>query len=158
MISQSLILSYLCTECLPHAGGKTCISYCHWHFGWNLQVGMCGVMQWSRRHLKWLKFFYCPDSACLLFHINEPAHGKTYKMACAPSKDSDQPGHPPSLIRVFAVRMKKVWVLSYLLGAQRRRWSDWADAQADLSFRWAHMPFFSFCRALANLFILPIFL
>ena len=22
-------------------------------------------------------------------------------MACAPSKDSDQPGHPPSLIRVF---------------------------------------------------------
>ena len=26
---------------------------------------------------------------------------------CAPSEDSDQPGHPPSLIRVFAVRMKK---------------------------------------------------
>ena len=24
-------------------------------------------------------------------------------MACAPSEDSDQPGHPPSLIRVFAV-------------------------------------------------------
>ena len=23
-------------------------------------------------------------------------------MACAPSKDSDQPGHPPSLTRVFA--------------------------------------------------------
>ena len=30
---------------------------------------------------------------------------------CVPSKDSDQPGHPPSLIRVFAVRMKKAWVL-----------------------------------------------
>ena len=39
---------------------------------------------------------------------------------CAPSKDSDQPGHPPSLIRVFAVRMKKAWVLSYPLSAQRR--------------------------------------
>ena len=25
--------------------------------------------------------------------------------ACAPSEDSDQPGHPPSLIRVFAVRL-----------------------------------------------------
>ena len=24
---------------------------------------------------------------------------------CAPSKDSDQPGHPPSLIRVFTVRL-----------------------------------------------------
>ena len=28
----------------------------------------------------------------------EPAHDKTYKMACAPSEDSDQPVHPPSLI------------------------------------------------------------
>ena len=43
---------------------------------------------------------------------------------CAPSEDSDQPGHPPSLIRVFAVRMKKAWVLSYLLSAQWRLWSD----------------------------------
>ena len=34
----------------------------------------------------------------------EPPHDKTNKMTCAPSEDSDQPGHPPSLIRVFAVR------------------------------------------------------
>ena len=33
----------------------------------------------------------------------------------APSKDSDQPGHPPSPIRVFAVCMKKAWVHSYPL-------------------------------------------
>ena len=39
---------------------------------------------------------------------------------CAPSDDSDQPGHPPSLIRVFAVRMKKAQVLSYPLSAQPR--------------------------------------
>ena len=50
----------------------------------------------------------------------EPAHDKTYKMACAPSEDSDQPGHPPSLIRIFAVRVKKDLVLSYPLSAQRR--------------------------------------
>ena len=48
----------------------------------------------------------------------EPPRDKTNKMACAPSEDSDQPGHPPSLIRVFAVRMKKVGVLSYPLSAQ----------------------------------------
>ena len=36
---------------------------------------------------------------------------KNNKMTYAPSKDSDQPGHPPSLIRVFGVRMKKHWVL-----------------------------------------------
>ena len=58
-------------------------------------------------------------------------------MTCAPSEDSDQPGHPPSLIGVFAVRMKKHWILSCPLSAQRRLWSDWADTQADLSLRWA---------------------
>ena len=34
---------------------------------------------------------------------NEPQHDKTNKLTCAPNKDSDQPGHPTSLIRVFAV-------------------------------------------------------
>ena len=33
----------------------------------------------------------------------------------SPSKDSDQPGHLLSLIRVVTVRMKKPWVLSFLL-------------------------------------------
>ena len=43
-------------------------------------------------------------------HVCEPPHDKTNKMACAPIEDSDQPGHPPSLVRVFAVHMKKAWV------------------------------------------------
>ena len=30
----------------------------------------------------------------------EPPHDKTNKMTFVPSEDSDQPGHPPSLIRV----------------------------------------------------------
>ena len=69
---------------------------------------------------------------------------------CAPSEDSDQPGHPPSLIRVFAVHMKKHWVLSYPLSAQRRLWSDWADAHADLSLRWAHTHFVGFVMSWLN--------
>ena len=68
---------------------------------------------------------------------------------CAPSEDSDQPGHPPSLIRVFAVHMKKAWVLSYPLSAQRRLWSD-LDAQADLSLRWAHTHFVGFVMLRLN--------
>ena len=32
------------------------------------------------------------------YGIFEPSHDKTNKMTCAPSEDSDQPGHPPSLI------------------------------------------------------------
>ena len=65
-------------------------------------------------------------------------------MAYAPSKESDQPEHLPSLIRVSAVRMKKAWVLGYPLSTQRRLWSDWADAQADLGLRWAHSHFAGF--------------
>ena len=34
----------------------------------------------------------------------EPPSDKTNKMICAPSEDSDLPGHLPNLIRVFAVR------------------------------------------------------
>ena len=82
------------------------------------------------------------------------AYGKTNKMACAPSEDSDQPGYPPSLIRVFAVRTKKAWILSYPLSAQRRLWSDWTDAQADPSLRWAHMPFCWICHALAQFYLI----
>ena len=63
---------------------------------------------------------------------------------CAPSEDADQSGHPPILTRVFAVRMKKAWVFRYPLCAQRRLWSDWADAQIDLSLRWAHSHFVGF--------------
>ena len=45
---------------------------------------------------------------------------KNQQCGCAPREDSDQPGHPPSLIRVFAVHMKKAWVISYPVSAQQR--------------------------------------
>ena len=50
---------------------------------------------------------------------------KPTKMACGPREDSDQSGHLPSLIRVFAVYLKKAWVLNYPLSAQQRLSSDW---------------------------------
>ena len=59
-------------------------------------------------------------------------------------------GWASSLIRVFVVRLKKARILSYPLSAQRRLWSDLADAQADLSFRWAHMPLCWFCHEAAH--------
>ena len=74
----------------------------------------------------------------------EPPHDKTNKMTYVPSEDSNQPGHPPNLIRVFTVRMKKPWVLSYPLSAQRRLLSDWVDTQADLSLCWVHSHFVGF--------------
>ena len=68
---------------------------------------------------------------------NETAHDKIYKMTRATSDDSDQPGNPPSMIRVFAVRMTKAWVPTNEL-----------TAKTDLSLRWAHMQFCWFCHAL----------
>ena len=48
----------------------------------------------------------------------EQPHDKTNKMTCAPNENSDQPGHPPNLIRVITVQMKTLWALNYLLSAQ----------------------------------------
>ena len=63
---------------------------------------------------------------------HEPPHDKTNKMACAPSEDSDQPGHPPSLISVFAVRLMGSKDPSFLH-------ADSEDSdQTGRSLRWAH--------------------
>ena len=79
-----------------------------------------------------------PETGSRVGIIIWAASWQSQQCGCASSEDSDQPWHPPSLIRVFAVCMKKAWVLSYPLSAQRRLRSDWADAQADLSLRCAH--------------------
>ena len=42
-------------------------------------------------------------------------------------------------------------LLSYSLSAQRSLCSDWADSQADLSLRWAHMSFCWCCHAAAKM-------
>ena len=64
-------------------------------------------------------------------------------MAVRPAKTQISLGIRP-VWSVFAVPMKKAWVLSYPLSAQQRLWSDWADAKADLSLCWAHTHFVGF--------------
>ena len=54
------------------------------------------VQKWDTRHER----------------IKRAASWQNRQSECAPSEDSHQPGHPPSLIRVFAVRMKKPWAQS----------------------------------------------
>ena len=78
----------------------------------------------SKDRTNCLIWHWCHKLFMVITHCShqlfEPPHDKTNKMACTPSEDSDQPGHQPSLIRVFAVHMKKAWVLSYPLSAQQR--------------------------------------
>ena len=69
------------------------------------------------------------------------------------SEDSDQPGHPPSLIRVFAVCLMGSYGPKLSSCGQWRLWSDWADVQADLSLRWVHMPVYWFCHEAAHIWL-----
>ena len=54
---------------------------------------------------------------------------KNNEMTHACIADSDQPGHLHPDWSVFAVRIKEPWIISYLLSAQQRLWSDRADVQ-----------------------------
>ena len=81
---------------------------------------------------------------------SECQYYKTNKMTCAPSEVSDQPGHPPSLISVFAVWRSKNLLLRTAktlirlrawqnqqndLCTQRSLRSAWPSAQSDQRFR-----------------------
>ena len=63
-------------------------------------------------------------------------------MTSAPSEDSDQPGHPPSLIGIRCQHEER-------LGPQLP--IVIADALVDLSLRWAHRSFCLFCSAAADM-------
>ena len=111
--------------------------------------------------IKWFtKIIHHAESLCSLtiwalscqnlFYAIWAATWQNQQNGCAPSEDTDQPGHLPSLIRVFAVRMKKGWVLSYPISAERRLirlggcpgWSE--SSLAAHSFHW-------FCHVSAHM-------
>ena len=97
-----------------------------------------------------LPFLIYPTSPSDETNKNEPEHVKTNKMTVRPTKTQISQGICP-VWSVFTVRMKKAWVLSYPLSSQWRLWSDWADAQADLSLCWAHRWSCWFCLEAAQM-------
>ena len=82
----------------------------------------------------------------LMNNAFEPSNDKTNKMT-VPSEDSDQTGRISLGIRpvwsVFAVHSRVAKEPSFLV-SDSEDWSDWADAQTDLSVRWAHNHFVRF--------------
>ena len=81
---------------------------------------------------------------------NEMPHGKTNKMVCAPSEDSDQPGHPPSLIKSLRCALiRKLRTQAFFM--QTAKTLIRPGAQADWSLRCAHMPFCWFCHEVAQI-------
>ena len=60
-------------------------------------------------------------------------------MTCAPSSDSDQPGHPPCLIRDFAMHMKKLWITGYPKSTQQRVYqTGWMPRLTLQPSTWGH--------------------
>ena len=93
-------------------------------FDWQIYDNVVTGLKFSLRTQKWHKTVIewknvMQTNLKIGLCISEPRHDKTNKVS-APSEDSDQPGHLRSLIRIFAVCMKKSSVLSYPLSAQQR--------------------------------------
>ena len=60
------------------------------------------MLQFLKCHLIVLIYFFLIMLTVNYTGTFEPPRDKTNKLTCAPFEDSDQPGHLPSLIRVFA--------------------------------------------------------
>ena len=78
-----------------------------WCAGWSESLGPCHFIGFS----------------CVLAHLSRDMT-KPSKWHVCPA-NSDQPVHLPRLIRVFSVRLKEAWVLSYPLSRKWRLiWSE----------------------------------
>ena len=88
------------------------------------------------------------------YRIYEPRHDKTNKISVRP------------VMTQISLGIRPVWLESSLcahwvakdprfLHADSENWSDWADAQADLSLRWAHIHFVGFVmsRLISSLWV-----
>ena len=81
------------------------------------------------------------ESTLVVSATYEPQHYKKKNDMCA-QRRSDQPGHPPSLIRVFAVRTVGNWGPNVSSCGQRRLWLDWAMSRLSWVFAgWAQRSF-----------------
>ena len=128
---------------------RKCVSYCKF---WSRIFNRYGFLNCAGNRDKVIFIWHNNCKKNLILYLSagqkscdklfELHRDKTSKMAYAPSEDSDQPWHPPSLIRVFAVRMKK-------LGSLATHWvhsedSDQTELMPHLSLRWAHSHFVGF--------------
>ena len=94
----------------------------------------------------------CTLSIAILIYINlTRLKIKPTKRSVHPAKTQISLGICPVWSSVFAVRSMGSWGSKVSSCGQWRLWSDWADAQADQSLRWAHMPLCWFCHEAAHL-------
>ena len=91
---------------------------------------------------------HAPNKFCLVpkhTKFLEPPHDKTNKWHMRPAKTQISLGIRP-VWSEYSLCAQWLAKDPSFLHTDSEDWSDWADAQADLSLRWAHMPFGWFCN------------
>ena len=91
----------------------------------NNTIQMTDKIEFTKNRLT----IYTPEYPKSRYSFNDSQRQKTYIRTCATSEDSDQPVHSHRLIRIFTGRILIANDANCLH----------ANAQADLSLRWAHM-------------------
>ena len=102
---------------------------------------MNGIVNRLLRYWTVLSTFQMP----LVIWIFETPHDKTNKMTCASIEDSDQPGHPPSLISLGCVLNGKLRTQDFYMRTAKTL------TKADLCLCLAHRSFCWFCHEAAHL-------
>ena len=82
-------------------------------------------------------------------HLNRNVR-KVHSNMCF-QRNSDQPAHSCSLIRIFIGRILDSTECKVTLCGQQILWSDCADSRDDLSIRWAHVSEWTFTHVAAHL-------
>ena len=102
----------------------------------NVILNLITTSFWSGDFCKYP--FYTTLSVCWVTYF-ELVHYISYKIACAPSEESDQPAHLRSLTKVFTEHSVSSQGSTASSATQRKLESTCTSAQADPSLRWAHI-------------------
>ena len=99
-----------------------------------------------------------PTLSCItgifILYINEPGHEKMCLMLYANNKGADQPAHPRGLISAFVVRcLDSVMSLVSVTKISSLMISSVAE-QASLSLTWSETPEDTFCRVVAQMYVM----
>ena len=123
--STGIFVNRIYTEIICRVGPNRWLDSLRFNVPFNSISFISGRWKGEHEKLCAIKHVYVQPKNWLWYGLaipNEPPH-KTDKMTCTPSDDSAEPGHRPSLIRVIAVRRKKIPIERLAKTDQIRRMS-----------------------------------
>ena len=92
-----------------------------------------------------------PKTEVLKMNTSEPRRDKTCLRVFPTRPGTNRPAQSQKLARALKFRLKNLEIFYYLSSEQQRRWSDCADAQADLRLCCSHMTLDTFSHVAARI-------